>query len=201
MSDDSKIYSPASDAAPSAPRETTPIWIFALTLTLLFLGGVYFDYYSGWFNASVYSPYVSAEQVEAYQPKSGAAAIAAQGKRVYESVCGICHGTDGLGKPNQAPPLSGSDVVNSKGFNRLARIPLAGLTGPIKVAGQDWNLNMAAMGSALSDSDLAAVLTYVRSSWGNKADAVSEDDIRKIRAELGAHPQQMTAEDLAKLPE
>jgi mono/diheme cytochrome c family protein len=198
MSDEPKSFFPAPDAASEATGATVPMWIFALTLTLLFLGGVYFDHFSGWFSASVYSPYVSAEQVEAYQPKSGAGA---QGKRVYESVCGICHGVDGLGKPNQAPPLAGSELVNAKGINRLARVPLAGLTGPIKVAGKDYNLSMAAMGSALSDSDLAAVLTYIRGSWGNKADEVKDADVHKIRGELGARPQPMTAETLDQLPD
>ena len=63
----------------------------------------------------VYTPYVSAEELDAYQPKSGAAAMLAQGKKNYEMICGICHGVDGMGKPGQAPPLAGSEWVNAKG--------------------------------------------------------------------------------------
>ena len=84
-----------------------------------------------------------------------------------------------MGKPGQAPPLAGSEWVNAKGVNRLAHIPLAGLNGPLKVEGKEWNLNMAAMGAALSDADLAAVLTYIRTSWGNKAGEVTADDVKK----------------------
>ena len=61
-----------------------------LTLVLLFLGAVYFDHHSGWFNANVYQPYASAEELDAYQPKSGAAGDAARrAKRTYEHVCGV----------------------------------------------------------------------------------------------------------------
>jgi mono/diheme cytochrome c family protein len=185
---------------PEATHSTVPMWLIALTLILLFLGGVYFDHHSSWFNAKVYSPYVSAELLELYQPKSGAAAAAAQGKKVYETVCGICHGVDGIGKPNQAPPLAGSEWVITGGFHRLAQIPLIGLNGSLQVEGKDWNLNMAPMGAALSDADLAAVLTYIRTSWGNKAGAVSADDVKAIRAAVGGHSA-ISAAQLSSIPE
>jgi mono/diheme cytochrome c family protein len=172
-----------------------------LTLVLMFLGAVYFDRHSGWFNQQVYSPYASAEQLAAAQPRSGAAAAAAQGKRVYDSVCGLCHGTDGLGKPGQAPPLAGSELVNAKGFNRLILIPQVGLSGLTQVNGKDWNLQMAPMGAALPDADLAAVLTYIRNSWGNKAGAVTADDVKSVRASLGARPQPLTGDQLKTMPE
>ena len=82
----------------------------------MFFGAIYFDRHSGWFDKQVYGPYASASQLEEYQPKSGAAAAAAQGKRVYDTVCGVCHGTDGMGKPGQAPALAGSEWVEYKGI-------------------------------------------------------------------------------------
>ena len=106
---------PPSEPAPEAGRSTLPIWIVVLTLLLLFLGGLYFDQHGGWFDHQVYAPYVSADQLELYQPKSGAAAALARGKVVYDQVCGICHGPDGLGKPNLSPPLAGSEWVNTEG--------------------------------------------------------------------------------------
>ncbi len=171
-----------------------------LTLSLLFFGGLYLDSHSGWFDAKVYAPYHSAEKLEAFQPKSGAAAMA-RGKGLYEGVCGICHGSDGAGKTGQAPALAASEWVVTKGFNRLAHVPLAGVNGPMKVTGRDWNMAMAAMGAALPDDDLAAVLTYIRTSWGNNASAVTGDDLKKIRAEIGKSPQVYTAEQLKALPE
>jgi mono/diheme cytochrome c family protein len=165
-----------------------PVWIFALTLLFLFVGGVYFDRNSGWFDSQVYAPYQSRDEVDAYQPVSGAAAIFAEGKKQYGMICAACHGDDGLGKPGQAPPLAGSEWVNAASFKRIEEIPQLGLSGDIHVAGQDWNLSMAPMGVALSDSDLAAVLTYIRGSWGNKGGPVTDADVKAMRAACAGHP-------------
>ncbi|MGA3143015.1 MAG: cytochrome c [Verrucomicrobiota bacterium] len=201
MNDESKSSnSSRSDGEPETVRSTTPIWIILLTLMLLFLGSVYFDHHSGWFSSKVYSPYTSKDEVELYQPKSGAAAQAAHGRQVYQFVCGACHGVDGMGKPGQAPPLAGSEWVNANGFHRLAQILLNGLNGNLQVEGKDWNLNMAAMGAGLSDADLAAVLTYIRTSWDNKAGAVTADDVKAIRAAVGGHPS-ISAAQLKTIPE
>ncbi|MEI6074043.1 MAG: cytochrome c [Verrucomicrobiota bacterium] len=201
MSDENSSCPTPSGGEPTSTRSAAPMWIIVATLVLLFLGGYYFDQHSGWFNPKVYAPYPNAEALGAYQPMSGDAAALARGKTVYESVCGICHGADGLGKPGQAPALAASELVITKGFNRLAHIPLAGLNGPIKVCGKDWSMAMAAMGAALPDDDLAAVLTYIRGAWGNKAGPVTGDDIKKIRAEIGKAPQVMTGDMMMKLPE
>jgi len=191
------------DPEPIASLSTVPIWIIVLTLMLLFLGMVYFDHHGGWFNSEVYGPYASAEELEAYQPKSGAAAFLAVGKQKYEQNCGICHGMDGMGKTAQAPPLAGSEWVNAKGINRLTRIPLAGLNGPIVVKGETMTFGsgMVGIGQAMSDADLAAVLTYIRSSWGNQQSAVAADDVKAVRAALGGRPQPLTADALKALPE
>ena len=77
------------------------------------------------------------------------------------------------GTPGQFLPLAGSEWVLEKDPSRLIRIPLLGAAGPITVKGVEWNLAMPAMGAALPDDDLAAVLSYMRNAWGNK----SEDNI------------------------
>ena len=184
------------DVEPTAERSPVPIWIVVLMLVLLYLGATYFDRHSGWFDQQVYVPYSSAGELALYQPKSGAAALIAHGRAVYENVCGTCHGNDGLGKANQAPPLAGSEWV-AKDIVSLARVPLLGLNGPIKVAGQDWNLAMAPMGAGLSDADLAAVLSYIRTSWGNQSSPVSAEDAKAARAAISGNSP--SAADLAKM--
>jgi len=184
------------DIEPTATAAPVPVWMIVLTLALVFLGAVYFDRHSGWFDRQLYAPYSDAGTLAAYQPKSGAAALAARGKAVYESVCGICHGSDGLGKAGQAPPLAASEWV-SKDVTSLARVPLAGLNGPIQVAGHDWNLAMAPMGAGLSDADLAAVLTYIRTAWGNQSSLVSEAEVKAARATISGNAP--SAADLAKM--
>ena len=188
MSDELKSSdSQTPEAEPTAARSAAPIWIIVLTLLLLFLGAVYFDRYSGWFDKQVYAPYTSGDELASYQPKSGEASMLTHGKAVYETYCGLCHGSDGLGKPAQAPPLAGSEWV-AKDIASLARIPLTGLNGPIQVKGRDWNLSMAPMGATLSDADLAAVLTCIRESWGNQNGAVSADQVKAVRAAISGHP-------------
>jgi mono/diheme cytochrome c family protein len=202
MSDELKSSTPqTSDTEPSVSHSTVPIWIIVLTLLLLFLGMVYFDHHSGWFDAQVYGPYASTEELELYQPKSGEAALLARGKAHYDQVCGLCHGVDGLGKPGQAPPLAGSEWVNTKGFERLTHIPLAGVSGQLSVKGQMWSLSMPAMGAAMSDDDLAGVLSYIRNSWGNKGGPVTADEVKAARAALGAHPLPMSGDQMSKMPE
>ncbi len=82
--------------------------------------------------------------------------------------------------------------------DRLIRIPLVGLGGPIDVAGQQYNFgsSMPAMGAALSDDDLADVLTYMRASWGNKAGPVTADQVKALRAKIAGRTQPWTPEEL-----
>lgn len=203
MSDETKSCSTPSNAEPAAERSHLPMWIVLVMLALLYLGGIFFDHHSGWFDKQVYSPYANAAMLESYQPQSGAAAMLAQGKQAYEKNCATCHGSDGLGKFNQAPALAGSDWVTAKGHNRLAHVPLLGLNGPITIKGQQVSFptGMAAMGAGLSDADLAAVLTYIRSSWGNQAAEVTADDIKAVRASMKTKMPALTYEQVMALPE
>lgn len=201
MSEESQQNSAPNTPEPASVRTTVPTAIFVVMLLCAFGMLVYFDRHSGWFDSHVYGPYGTSEQLEAFQPKSGAEALRQHGKAVFEMYCGSCHGNDGMGKPNQAPPLAGSEWVNAKGATRLTMIPLEGLTGSFQVEGKDWSLVMAPMGAALPDADLAAVMTYIRSAWGNKGDEVSADDVKAIRAKIGAHPQPIAADKLKDMPE
>ena len=201
MSDENKSCSVPSNAEPTATRSTVPMWIIVVTLVLMFVGFVAFDRHGGWFDAKVYAPYGTAGQVESAQPVSETGKLMAVGKQKYEMFCGSCHGSDGAGKVGVAPPLAGSELVITKGFHRLTMIPLQGLAGPIKVKNQDWNMNMAAMGAALPDYDLAAVMTYIRKSWGNTASEVTADDVKAIRAGMKPGASQIKGEQLLEMPE
>ena len=198
MSDEPKT--PTLDAEPSADLTTVPVWLFGLMLVLLFWGGMTFDQQGGWFNRQVYAPYHSEAELAFYQPPK-AGDSTARGKMLYEANCALCHGVDGLGKPNQAPTLAGSEWVLTDGVNRLIRIPAVGLAGPLEVKGQQWNLAMAAMGAAYNDDDLAAVLSYVRNAWGNKASMVTPEQVAAVRKDIAGRTQPYTADELKKLPE
>jgi mono/diheme cytochrome c family protein len=177
---------------------TVPISLLVLAFLIFYGGMVYFDRTSGWFNPQVYAPYRSLAELNLYQPPTGGLDLT-RGKAVYENICALCHNTDGTGKPNQAPPFVGSEWVLGSP-DRMIRIPLVGLAGPIKVKDQEWNLAMPNMGAALSDDDLAAVLTYMRQSWGNKASAITPEQVKAVRAKVGNRTQPWSAQELNAIP-
>ncbi|MEI6396197.1 MAG: cytochrome c [Verrucomicrobiota bacterium] len=188
-----------SDAVePKAGSAAVPVWLVVLLFLLLYGGMVFFDRNGGWFNQQVYAPYHSVAELTSYQLSTSGPDID-QGKVVYESICGLCHNNDGMGKPNQAPPFVGSEWVLGSP-NRMIRIPLFGLSGPLKVKGQDWNLAMPNMGAALPDDDLAAVLTYIRQSWGNKASAITPEQVKAVKAEVGSRTLPWSATELNAIP-
>jgi mono/diheme cytochrome c family protein len=196
MSAESKhiLQTAAQTPEPRASTAPVPVWLFVLLFGLLYWAMVYFDRDSGWFSPQVYSPYRSVADLQMYQPPTGGVDLA-RGKVVYENICALCHNNDGNGKPNQAPTLVGSEWVTGNP-NRLVRIPLAGLAGPISVKGENWNLAMPAMGATLSDDDLAAVLTYIRQSWGNKASEVTTEQVKAIRTQVGNRTQPWSGDEL-----
>ncbi|WP_146901259.1 PVC-type heme-binding CxxCH protein [Adhaeribacter aerolatus] len=109
-----------------------------------------------------------------------------KGKAIYaqEGFCGTCHQPDGKGLTASGfPPLSGTPWVTGND-ERLIKIVLKGLHGPIEVAGQKYagQVPMTPFGGMLKDEDVAAVLTYVRNSFGNKAPAISPDKVKEVRA-------------------
>jgi mono/diheme cytochrome c family protein len=121
-------------------------------------------------------------------------AVMELGKLKYMT-CAACHGANGEGGPI-GPPLAESDWVNGP-ISNLIRIQLRGLTGPITVSGKQYNfpLPMAALNHQ-TDEEIAAVLTYVRNHFGNNASAVTPDQVKALRGEVGK--PMLTQEDLVK---
>jgi len=190
-----KIGSLGADAwEPRAARRPVPVWLFVFLFVLLYWAMVTFDSRGGWFNSQVYAPYHSLVELQKFQPQVGPVNLQ-RGKAVFDNVCGLCHNADGMGKPNQAPPLAGSEWVQGSPSHTIP-IPLIGLSGPVSVKGQEWNLAMPAMGASLSDEDLAAVLSYIRHSWGNNASEITPEQIQTLRAKLGSRTQPLTAIEL-----
>lgn len=102
-------------------------------------------------------------------PASSGAAV--DGGQIFAAKCSACHQASGLGLPGVFPPLAGSEWV--LGSDKvLLQIPLHGVTGSIQVKGATYSGAMPVF-NTLSDAEIAAVLTYVRSQWGNAAPTVS----------------------------
>ena len=103
------------------------------------------------------------------------------GARVYERHCADCHGAQGQGRPGLYPALAGNRAVLRESTNNLILGLLQGGYAPAS-HGQPPPTGMPPFVLVLSDAELAGVLSYVRSAWGNQAGAVSEFDINKLRA-------------------
>jgi len=109
-----------------------------------------------------------------------------KGKVIYarDGFCSTCHQPDGKGlSASGFPPLTGTPWVTGND-ERLIKIALKGLHGPIEVLGRKYagQVPMTPFGGMLKDDEVAAVLTYVRNSFGNKAPAVSPDKVKEVRA-------------------
>ncbi|MFW6049618.1 MAG: c-type cytochrome [Myxococcota bacterium] len=174
-----------------------PTWLLFIFFGLLLWGGWYLGEHGGDFRSDVMVP--GGEM----QPAAAAAPAAPPdpselGASVYRRVCASCHQADGEGSGVSFPPLAGSEwVVGSPAI--LARIVLHGVQGPIDVAGQRYNGQMPGWGDQLDDAEVAAVLTHVRSNFGNDAAPVSPDLVARVREETSDRSAQWTVEELGRV--
>lgn len=106
-------------------------------------------------------------------PAPARAGAAVDGKALFAAQCAACHQASGKGVPGVFPPLDGSEWVN-RTPRVLANILLHGVTGSIVVAGNDYNGSMPSF-AQLGDAELAALASYIRSSWSNKAEALAAE--------------------------
>ncbi|AHG93167.1 cytochrome c subunit of cbb3 type cytochrome oxidase (plasmid) [Gemmatirosa kalamazoonensis] len=129
---------------------------------------------------------------------SASAQAPSDGKKIFGATCAACHQATGEGVPEKYPPLAGSEWVTGD-EGRLVRVILHGLQGDVEVEGETFNGAMPAWGPTLSDPDIAAVATYIRASFGNKAAPVSTATVTQIRAATKSRATPWTAQELAQV--
>ena len=178
-----------------------PLNLLFLLSAFIMFSGTYLGRFSGYFHPKVYNEY-------GLPPKPGADSVAAAvdpialGKNVYAQVCAACHQPNGAGLPPAFPPLAGSEWVSGS-EDRLIRILLHGLQGPIKVKGVDYVGVMPAVGPGsgynLNPEKVAAALTYIRKEWAGIDTPVSAAKVAEIRGKDGTR-QPVTVAELEKLP-
>lgn len=103
-----------------------------------------------------------------------------RGREVYLSLCFACHLPDGKGVAGIFPPLASSDYLMADRA-RAAHTVLKGLVGPIKVNGVDYNSAMPPLETALTEQQVADVLTYVTGEWGNQGAPFTVDEVRRMK--------------------
>jgi mono/diheme cytochrome c family protein len=164
-----------------------PLFLLGFISAMVLMVAIYFVHNSGGFNPMVYD--------ERFDPKSAPGTNQevkvdpiAQGKKAYASVCAACHQPTGTGVPGVYPPLAKSEWINGS-EERIIRILLNGLSGPVKVAGSDFNSVMPVIGPGgynFTDEKIAYVLTYVRQEWGNNAPPITPAKVTEIRTKAAA---------------
>ncbi len=112
-----------------------------------------------------------------------------KGLEIYErdGFCGTCHQENGEGlEASGFPPLAGTKWV-TQSEERLIKIALNGLHGPIEVLGKEYpgQVPMTPYGKILQDEEIAAVLTYVRNAFGNRASVISPQKVKAVRESIG----------------
>jgi len=200
------MITPESNPQSQLPAERhapIPGWLLGFGVILAFWAGGYLFAYSGGFRGDIYDPSqvtwgpVSTGPVAPPDPK-------VIGKRLYTANCAQCHQATGLGQAGVYPPLAQSEwVVGSK--NRLISILHKGIAGVIHVRGNVYNNNMPAWGTGapieLKDEQIAAILTYIRSDWDNKAGPVGVEEVSAKRKELAGMNNPWSEAGLLALPE
>lgn len=105
------------------------------------------------------------------------------GQRVYQRVCVGCHEPRGTGRPRQYPSLVGSPWLLADPETPI-RVVLLGMKGPIESGGQRYDNVMPNFGVLLTDREIANVITFCRATWGNKAPAITAEQVARVRASL-----------------
>ena len=150
-----------------------------------------------------------------WPPKGDLDILLARGKEVFHVNCAVCHMDNGVGNPaNGCPPLVGSEWVTSPGPGRMIRIESKGLIGPIEVGGKPYGTggqSMLPVGDQLQGDekqkayDIAAIVTYVRKTFGNIQTPVQPAQVvaqvAAVRAQIKDRNTPFTADELKKVPE
>lgn len=120
------------------------------------------------------------------------------GKTLYVASCGACHQPHGNGQEGLAPPLVESEWVTGS-QERLVRIVLHGVRGPIVVKGQTYSLDMPGL-AVFEDEQIASIITYVRREWGHTASPVTAATVKKIRDATSEREEGWSEAELLKIP-
>jgi len=178
--------------------------VLLASVSLIAWGGVYLGHYGGRFDGNEFDAIPSKRSTAAAPGGPPESAEVKRGRSVYAANCAACHGARGEGEATPGvPPLDKSEWVASG--SRFIRILLHAVDGPIKVAGKDYNnpgmIAWGPGGSNLPVEDLAAVATYVRQAWGNKAGAVTPDQIKAVITETKGREAKWSPAELEKIPD
>lgn len=186
-----------------------PLFMLGFVSTMIFVVAIYFIHNRGGLTEGL--GVAATIHHEGYDPDKHTVVVAAEidpiaaGKKLYAQVCVACHQVAGNGLAGLYPPLVDSEWVTGS-EERLIRILLHGLKGPVEVAGVQYpgTIPMPAFGAGTSynwsDDKIAYVLSYIRSEWGNEAGLITVEQVTTVREATAGQSGEYTAEELLALP-
>jgi mono/diheme cytochrome c family protein len=184
---DAPDFTETPDVEPlSNANEAIPFWVYLICGVALFFVG------SSFTGFDIFGHDLLDQGPGGPAPVSSAAIVAAPetpadiGKKLYGQNCANCHQGSGIGQPGSYPPLAGSEyVLGNK--DRLSLIMLAGVSGPLTVKGESYGTQvMPGWASNFTDDKLADIMTYLRTAWGNTANAVKGDEVAAARTKFAS---------------
>lgn len=153
-------------------------WFLTMFLGAMAMWGAFYIYVTPSGSESAYGDQRTLASLRPPEAIAGAIATV-DGKQLFGTKCAACHQATGLGVPGVFPPLAGSEwVIGDEKV--LVNILLHGLVGEVQVKGGTYKGAMPAW-KAMSDGELAAVMSYIRSDWGNQAAAIKPDTVKAQR--------------------
>lgn len=177
-----RLRQPPREREYDDPEErTTPVPRVLLVLVLALVG------WGAWYITTLEGtadPTLGDRRTLAALTPAAPVAGAVDGGQLFAAKCAACHQATGSGVAGVFPPLAASEWVTGSP-TRLVQILLHGIQGPIVVRGATYNGLMPPWQS-LSDEELAALATYVRTSWGNGATPVTAATVAEQRAATAA---------------
>ncbi len=178
-----------------------PLVLLFVFSGLIFYAGTYLNHYSARYDATVFDENGHSTKGVPVIVKIDPMVL---GKKNFELVCATCHQATGLGVAGVYPPLAGSEWVNGS-EERVIRIVIYGLKGNVTVKGTTYNAaampvigKVSGSGYNWSDEKIAAVLTYVRASFGNTASAITPEQVAAVHAKEGDR-KEWSEEELQKI--
>lgn len=189
---------------PSEGFSPMPLFLLGIISAMILVCAIYMVHYRGDFDPLVYDHRFDAEAAKG--ASSGPVVltpeqILASGKRLY-TTCAACHQANGGGVPGVYPPLAASEWVTGS-EERLIRVLLHGLAGPIQVKGNTYNGLMPAFGKVpgggynWTNERIAHVLSYIRHDWGNDASFITKEQVDAVFQAEAARSKPWTQDELA----
>jgi mono/diheme cytochrome c family protein len=199
---DSRLVELHSHLARDKEEPAEGFSMLPIVLVFIFCGfgfwaGVYLTRNSGGFSGSSFdldAPKLVADSgPKVFEPDF------AKGEKLYIQQCAACHQANGLGVPGAFPPLAGS-IWPLGNEERVIKIVLAGIAGEMEVNGQKYVGNMPNIGAGLKDAQVANIISYVRTAWGNKGEPVMDTKVAEVRKAIGGRGQYSPKEILDQHP-